>query len=53
MEESLTEDFEIMEEESSSSHIDSDRCNCPDCQNRRYIQILDMDRYVEHLNDWD
>ncbi|MDE7421441.1 MAG: hypothetical protein K2N35_14680 [Muribaculaceae bacterium] len=55
MEESLTEDFEITEEESSSSHIDSQECNCLDCKNRkkRYIQILDMERYVEHLNDWD
>ncbi|MBD5206307.1 MAG: hypothetical protein HDS84_08035 [Bacteroidales bacterium] len=55
MEEASTEDFEIMEEENSSFHIDSQECNCPDCKSRKrsYIQILDMNRYVEHLNDWD
>ncbi|MBD5194847.1 MAG: hypothetical protein HDS87_03870 [Bacteroidales bacterium] len=55
MEEASTEDFEIMEEENSSFHIDSQECNCPDCKSRKrsYIQILDMDRYVEHLNDGD
>lgn len=55
MEKVIIEEFEIAEEENSSAHIESQKCNCPDCksQKRRYIQILDMDRYVEHLNDWD
>lgn len=55
MEDALIEDIEIAEEENSSLHIDSNRCNCQDCKNRKrkYIRILDMDRYVENLNDWD
>lgn len=55
MEGALIEDIEMVEEEYSYSHIESQKCICPDCKNRkkRYIQILDMDRYVEHLNDWD
>lgn len=55
--------FEIEEEildescqaEVSSQHIDSNECSCPDCQKgkKHYIQIIDIDRYVNALNDWD
>lgn len=36
-------------------HIQSNTCNCPECQvkRRKYIAILDVDRYIEFLNDWD
>ncbi len=46
---------ESCEAETSSLHIKSDECNCPDCQKRKkhYIQILDIDRYINALNDWD
>lgn len=39
----------------TSLHINSQECNCPDCnkQKKRYIQILNMEQYVEQLNDWD
>ena len=42
-------------EENNTLHIESTSCSCSDCQNQRrhYVQILDMERYVEHLNDWD
>ena len=46
---------EACEAEVSSQHIESDECSCPDCQKKKkhYIQILDMDRYINALNDWD
>lgn len=36
-------------------HINSQECNCSDCkkQKQHYIQILNMEQYVEQLNDWD
>lgn len=39
----------------TSLHISSQECNCPDCkkQKQHYIQILNMEEYVEHLDDWD
>lgn len=39
----------------TSLHINSQECNCPDCkkQKQHYIQILNMEQYVEQLNDWD
>ena len=36
-------------------HIQSDSCNCCECQEKRnkYVTILDVDKYIESLNDWD
>lgn len=50
----MTEETEPKEEK-PTLHVDSADCSCSDCQDRRkhYVQILDMERYVEHLNDWD
>lgn len=41
--------------EKDSVHIQSTECNCVQCQENRnkYVQILDVDRYIESLNDWD
>lgn len=46
---------ETCEAEVSSQHTDSDECSCPECQKgkKHYVQILDIDRYVNALNDWD
>ena len=51
----INEEIETGEEELSVIHIDDSKCDCPKCRSDRnhYIQILDMERYVEHLNDWD
>lgn len=51
----VTEEIEIEEETLSVLHIDGSKCDCPECRSGRkhYIQILDTERYVEHLNDWD
>lgn len=51
----ITEGIETGEENLSVLHIDGSNCDCPECLNCRkhYIQILDMERYVEHLKDWD
>ncbi len=52
----------IMEEENGQKQsttetipIQSNTCNCPECQEKRskYVAILDVDRYIESLNDWD
>ena len=41
--------------ETSVLHVESDNCQCPECAKNRmcYIQIIDVDRYVIALNDWD
>lgn len=41
--------------EISSLHIESSECSCLECQKGKnhYVQILDMDRYINALNDWD
>ena len=48
---------EIEEEKSTigTIHIQSDTCNCSECQEKRskYVAIFDVDRYIESLNDWD
>lgn len=51
----ITEEIENGEETISNLHIENSGCDCLECRNGRkhYIQILDMERYVEHLNDWD
>lgn len=51
----ITEEIVSGEENLSVLHIESLNCDCPECRSGRknYIQILDMERYVEHLNDWD
>lgn len=52
----------IMEEENEEGlskveaiHIQSNTCNCTECQEKRskYVTILDVDRYIESLNDLD
>lgn len=54
-EKDIAKEIESGEENLSVLHLDGSNCDCPECQNGRkhYIQILDMERYVEHLNDWD
>lgn len=46
---------ERSEEENNSLHIYVPECNCPECRKcrRHYVQILDMDRFINGLNDWD
>lgn len=36
-------------------HIQSENCTCSECQKKRskYVTILDVDKYIESLNDWD
>lgn len=36
-------------------HIQSENCNCSTClENRKkYVHMLDVDKYIESLNDWD
>ncbi len=45
---------EIDDKEMDSVHVENQQCNCDDCRKRRqYVQILDIDRYVNALNGWD
>jgi len=45
---------EIDNIEMDSVHVENQQCNCDDCRNQRqYVQILDIDRYVNALNDWE
>lgn len=36
-------------------HVDSEECSCHDCQCKRdrYVTEIDLDQYIESLNDWD
>lgn len=51
----MEEQEESIDTETSVHHIESDKCQCPECNESRirYIQIIDVDRYVNALNDWD
>lgn len=51
----MEEQEESIDTETSVLHIESDKCQCPECDKnrKRYIQIIDVDRYVNTLNDWD
>lgn len=46
---------EISEIETEIVCIQSENCQCEECQKqkRKYISVFDIDRYVESLNDWD
>lgn len=39
----------------SIEHIELEECQCAECQyaKKRYVQIIDVDRYINSLNDWD
>lgn len=51
----MEEQEESIATETSVLHIESDNCQCSECDKnrKRYIQIIDVDRYVNALNDWD
>ena len=51
----ITEEIETGDENLSLLHIEDSKCDCTECRSGRkhYVQILDVDRYVEQLNDWD
>lgn len=51
----MDDDFKDFIEEDSPEHINSDECCCPDCVKEKspYIQIIDIERAVDNLDDWD
>ena len=51
----MDEEIEQDNPDIETIHIQSKDCNCTSCLEKRnkYIQILDVDRYIESLNDWD
>lgn len=52
----MKEEFEEDSEgKDSIEHINSYECQCAECQcaKRRYVQIIDVDKYIDNLNDWD
>lgn len=51
----MEEENEEEQSKVETIHIQSNTCNCVECQGKRskYITILDVDRYVESLDDWD
>ena len=52
---SMNEEEIDLETNDSIEHIESEECQCAECQcaKRRYIQIIDVDRYINNLNAWD
>lgn len=52
----MKEEIEVdSEDKDSIEHINSDECQCAECQcaKKRYVQIIDVDKYIDNLNDWD
>ncbi|MBD5420036.1 MAG: hypothetical protein HDR47_02240 [Bacteroides sp.] len=51
----MEEQEDSFETNTSVLHIESDNCQCPECAKNRkcYIQIIDVDKYVNALSDWD
>lgn len=57
----MEEEFEVdSESKDSIEHLSSDECQCAECQcaecqcaKKRYVQIIDVDKYIDNLNDWD
>ena len=52
----MEEEFEVDSEgKYSFEYISSDECQCAECQcaKKRYVQIIDVDKYIDNLNDWD
>ena len=46
---------DIIENEDSLIHDESEACNCINCQKKKspYIQLFDIDSIVDNLEDWD
>lgn len=36
-------------------HVNTCDCDCPDCMSGRnhYVPVVDVDAYLQTLNDWD
>ena len=52
----MEDDLDIdNEHEDSFEHVDSEKCQCYECQCAKnlYVQIIDVARYINNLNDWD
>lgn len=51
----MEEQEESIDTDISVLHVELDNCQCPECAKNRkcYIHIIDVDRYVNALNDWD
>ena len=51
----MEEQEESKDTETSVLHVESGNCQCPECTDYRkhYIHIIDVDKYVNALNDWD
>lgn len=47
------QDIEIVND--TIEHTDSNECQCAECKcgKKCYVQIIDVDRYIDNLNDWD
>lgn len=45
---------EISEEQPVAVHVDNADCQCQECrEKRKYVTIVDIDRFVASLPDWD
>ena len=46
---------EILYRDNRLLHNDNAECQCEGCSEKkdRYIRIIDVDRFVDNLNDWD
>ena len=44
-----------LDRENCNLHNDIAECQCEGCTKKkdRYVRIIDVDRFVDNLNDWD
>ena len=46
---------EILDRDNRLLHNDIAECQCEGCTKKkdRYVRIIEVDRFVDNLNDWD
>ena len=51
----MNEKQEWFDEDASDPQSSTSQCQCEECMKAkdRYVRIIDMDRLVDNLNDWD
>ena len=51
----MNEEEKELETNETVEHTNSKECQCAECLcgRKQYVQIIDVDRYIGNLNDWD
>ena len=46
---------DCLDSDSLNFHNDTTECQCEDCTNKKdqYVRVVDIDKFVDNLKDWD